>query len=517
MATSLDRRMLIKLAGGSTAAMLAGAAPVLVIAQEGTPAAGAGELIIGKGQEAVGFDPGVVTAFSSFDLINVVYERLVEFDEAGEPQPMLAESWENPDDLTYVFTLRQGVTFHNGKTLTAEDVKFTFDRIKDEATASPRVQQFASVDEIEATDDQTVTFRLNAPYGPFLATLASGFSSILPNDEDIDFQTDMVGTGPFMLESWDQDTETVLVAHGGYWTSGEPMVSTVRYLILPEESARLAAIRTGEIHLTSITDPLTVESAAESEGVQVIEQDTTNYYLLGFNCAEPPFDDPNVRQALALAIDRQAIVDAVFFGRGQVSGPIVPTMGDWAQPVEQLPTYTVDREHAQTLLEEAGASDLTFRILVGSLYQEFTNIALVIQDQLSEIGVTVELEEVEWGTFIDRWIARDFQSFVSSNSGGNDPDAGLYSAFITDGGTNAFQFSDEEVDRLLESGRTTTDTEDRKSIYQNVEVALAEAAPVVFISTVVNFFAVRDAVRGFQPTASQTWDTLAQTEVVTED
>jgi peptide/nickel transport system substrate-binding protein len=517
MTMSMDRRMLVKLAGGSTAAMLAGAAPVIVVAQEGTPVPEAGELIIGKGQEAVGLDPALVTAQSSFDLIGVVYERLVEFDEAGQPQPMLAESWENPDDLTYVFTLRQGVTFHTGKGLTAEDVKFTFDRIKDEAMASPWASQFAPVDAIEATDDLTVTFRLNAPYGPFLATLSSNYASIVPNDDTIDFQATMAGTGPFMLESWEQDTETVLVAHAGYWNPDEPLVTTVRYRILPEETARLAAVRTGEIHLTAIADPLTVDAAAETEGVQVIEYDTTDYYLLGFNCAEPPFDNPQVRQALSLAIDRQAIVDAVFFGRGQVTGPVVPTLGEWAQPIEQLPNYEVDREKAQTLLEEAGASDLSFTILVGSLYQEFVNIALVIQDQLSEIGVTAELEQVEWGTFIDRWIARDFQSFVSFNGSGNDPDRALYPAFITDGSVNAFQFSDEEVDRLLESGRTTTSAEDRKPIYHNVEVALAEAAPVIFISTRVGFFAVRDEVRGFQPSPAQTWSTLSQTTVTAEE
>ena len=513
MAVSLNRRSLVKFAGGSTAAMLAGAAPIVVVAQEDAETQ-TGELIIGKGQEAVGLDPGLVTAASSFDLIAVVYERLVYFDENGEAQPELAESWENPDDLTYVFTLRRNVNFHNGQTLTAEDVKFSFDRIKDEAFASPWASQFEPVDEIEATDDQTVTFRLNAPYGPFLATLSATYASILPSGDDtVDFQTEMVGTGPFMLESWEQDTETVMAAHTSYWNPEEPQVQTLRWQILPDETTRLAAIRNAEIHLTSIADPLTVESAMDSEGLQVIVQDTTDYYLLGFNTAAPPFDDPTVRRALALAIDRQAIVDAVFFGRGQVTGPIVPTLGDWAQPVEQLPTYQVDREMAQSLLEEAGQSDLSFTILVGSLYQEFINIALVIQDQLSEIGVTVELEQVEWGTFIDRWVARDFASFVSYNSSGNDPDRALYPAFHTGGSVNAFQFSDEEVDRLLESGRTTTDREARRSIYQNLEVVLAEMAPAVFISTRVGFFAVRDEVRGFQPTAVQTWNTLSETSV----
>lgn len=516
MAVSLDRRSLVKFAGGSTAAMLAGAAPVVVVAQDEAQTQ-TGELIIGKGQEAVGLDPGLVTASSSFDLIVVVYERLVSFDENGEAQPELAESWDSPDDLTYVFTLRPNVTFHNGKMLTAEDVKFTFDRIKDEATASPWASQFEPVDAIEATDDQTVTFRLNKPYGPFLATLGSSYASILPNDPDLDFQSEMVGTGSFLLESWEQDTETVMTAYTSYWNPEVPQVEVLRWRILPDESARLAAVRTGEIHLTAIADPLTVESANQSERVRVIEQDTTDYYLLGFNTAVAPFNDDKVRRALALAIDRQAIVEAVFFGRGQVSGPIVPTLGDWAQPVEQLPTYQVDREMAQTLLEEAGQTNLSFTILVGSLYQEFVNIALVIQDQLSEIGVTVELEQVEWGTFIDRWNARDFESFVSFNGSGNDPDRALYPAFITDGSVNAFQYSNEEVDRLLESGRTTTERDARKTIYQNLEVVLAESAPAVFICTRVGFFAVREQVRGFQPTASQTWDTIDETSINSDE
>jgi peptide/nickel transport system substrate-binding protein len=516
MAVSLDRRTLVKYAGGSTAVMLTGAAPIMVVAQEDAGAQ-TGELVIGKGQEAVGFDPALVTAASSFDLISVVYERLVYFDDNGEAQPELAESWETEDDLTYVFTLRPNVTFHNGKTLTAEDVKFTFDRIKDEATASSWATQLDPVDEIEATDDMTVTFRLNAPYGPFLAMLSSAYASILPSgDEAIDFQTEMVGTGPFLLEAWEQDTETVMSAHTAYWNPDEPQVQTLRWRILPDESARLAAIRTGEIHITSIADPLIVESAMDSEGVQVIEQDTTDYYLLGFNTAEAPFDNPDVRRALALAIDRQAIVDAVFFGRGEVTGPVVPTLGDWAQPVEQLPTYQVDREMAMSLLEEAGQSDLSFTILVGSLYQEFTNIALVIQDQLSEIGVTVELEQVEWATFIERWLARDFESFVSFNGSGNDPDRALYPAFVTDGSVNAFQYSDEEVDRLLESARTTTDREARVTIYQNLELLLAEQAPAIFICTRVGFFAVREVLRGFQPTAAQTWSTLSETMIAEE-
>jgi peptide/nickel transport system substrate-binding protein len=173
----------------------------------------------------------------------------------------------------------------------------------------------------------------------------------------------------------------------------------------------------------------------------------------------------------------------------------------------------VDRDAAKALLEEAGASDLTFSITVGADRTEFVNIALVIQDQLKEIGVTVELDQVEWGTFIDKWIARDFQSFVSFNGSGNDPDRALYPALITDGSVNAFQFSDPKVDELLEEARSLADHEERKAVYQELEGMIAEQAPLIFIGTRVGYFATTTGVEGFAPTASQTWMTLPETTV----
>lgn len=520
VAWSGNRRDLAKMTGAAAAVGAFCTIPGInrVLAQEASPAAtdATGTLIIGKAEEAVGFDPGMVTAASSQQLIWSVYEQLLQFDENGEPYGILAESWEQPDDTTYIFTLKEGVTFHNGQPLTAEDVKFTFERMMDPDMGSPWTSQFEPVESIEATDERTVTFTMKESYGPFLATLSSVYASILPNSAETDFQTEMVGTGPFMLESYTQDTETILAAFPDYHQEGQPEVARIQYRILPDESARLAAVRTGEIHITPLVDPVSIDTARGDSAVNVIDHDTTDYYLLGLNCAEAPFDDVKVRQALSLAIDRQAIIDAVFFGAGQVSGPIVPTLGDWANPVEELPNYAVDREAAQALLEEAGASDLTFSITVGADRTEFVNIALVIQDQLAEIGVTVELDQVEWGTFIDKWIARDFQSFVSYNGSGNDPDRALYPALHTGGSVNAFQYSDEQVDALLEQGRAQTDHEERKATYQEVEMLIAEEAPLIFICTRVGHFATTTGVEGFAPSASQTWLTLPETTIPAE-
>jgi peptide/nickel transport system substrate-binding protein len=504
----MNRRTLVALAGAGSAAMVAGGSRVA--AQEQA----AGTLVIGTSAEADGYDPAVVTAASSTDLLSVVYDRLVRIDGDGQPQPDLAESWEHPDDLTYTFTLRGGVIFHDGRLMAADDVRYTFERIKDPATESPWASQFEPVASVESDGVRTVTFTLSAPYGPFLAILAATYASIVPKREPaVDFGTTMVGTNAFRIDSVKPNEETVLVRHDGYWQADTPKLDMVTYRILPDEAARLTAIQAGDVGLTILSDPGSVESATASDGLGVIEQETTDAYLLGLNCAKAPFDARPVRQALSKAIDRQAIVDTVLSGRGRVTGPLAPTLGDWAQPVEQMPNYEVDTEGARDLIEEAGQGGLTFRILVGRLYPELVTIAQMIRDQLKGIGVTVEVEAVKWGTFIERIKRRDFDAFVGVNESGNDPDRALYPSFHSSGPLNVFQFASEEVDSLLETGRTTSDREARKGTYQQLVVELANEAPAIFISTRVVTFAARDTVTGFMPTASQTWDTLKTTSV----
>ena len=504
---SINRRTLLKSTAAAAAIGSFCTIPSNVLAQA------ADTIIVGKAEEAVGWDPALVTASSSFELMAAVYETLIIFDDDGQPMSILAESWEQPDDTTYVFTLREGVTFHNGNPLTAEDVVFSFERLMDPDAGSVWASQFEPVESVEATDELTVTITLNQSYGPFLSVLTAGYAAILPNSPDTDFQTEMIGTGAYKIQEHVQDTNTTLVANEEYWREGQPATPNLRYNIMPEESARLAAVRTAEINITSMVDPVTIETARSDDAVNVIEQATSDYYLLGFNCSVAPFDNLQVRQALSMAIDRQAIIDSVFFGAGQVSGPIAPTLGDWATPIEDLPNYEVDLDGARALLEEAGATDLTFSITVGSNRTEFVNIALVIQDQLKEIGVNVELDQVEWGTFIEKWSARDFQSFVSFNGSGNDPDRALYPALTTGGSVNAFEYSNEELDELLAEGRALATFEERQPVYQQAEQLIAEEAPLIFIATRTGHFGTSAGVSGFEPSESQTWLTLPETTV----
>lgn len=487
---------------------------VVTATPEPSPApAQGGTLIIGKAQEAVGLDPHKVTAASSFQVIAQVYNQLVELDEEYSPQPELAESWENPDDTTFIFHLRHGVKFHNGREMTSADVKYSFERITDEATASPWASQLASIDSIETPDDYTVVVNLSEPYGAFMPTLANLWAAVVPQEaveEFGDLQSEMVGTGPFMLEEYVPDTETVLKSFEDYW-GGAPLLNGITYRILPDEAARLAALRTGEIDMTSISDPTAVGLASRSEGVHVVSQPTTDYYLWGFNTEREPLNDVRVRQALSLAVDRQAMLDAVLFGEGLVSGPIVPTLGEWSVPVDDLPYYDVDIDRAKELLTDAGYPDgFDISITASPAYPQFISIALVLQQQLKAINVNATLDQVEWGTFINKWIERDFDTFVSYNGSGNDPDRALYPALVTGGSVNAFQFSNPDVDRLLEEGRTTVDRSERMGVYAQAQQLIAEQAPLLFLFTRTEYVGLRDAVHNFELSPVETYRSLKQ-------
>ncbi len=512
----IDRRSLLRSLAAAGAVTLTRSG--LSLAQDASPVArGSGTLTIGKALQPVGLDPALVTAAASFEMIAVVYDGLVRLDEEYQPQPGLAESWETPDDTTFVFHLRPGVTFHNGQPLTADDVKFSFERIANPETASPWASQFEPIQAIEVVDPRTVRFVLKQPFGPLLPTLSATYAAIVPQAEVTargDLQQTMIGTGPFMVQEMQADTQITLVANPRYWEADAPQLAEVVYRILPDEATRLAAIRTGEVGLTPLTDTTSVGLADQSDGVSVVTFETTDYYLLGINCQRAPFDNPQVRRALSLAVDRQALLDAVFFGQGSLTGPVVPTLGDWGADPTTLPNVGPDPEQAKALLAEAGlGSGMPMTILTSPLYPEFNNIALVLQQQLAAVGIEVQLDQVEFGTFVERWSARDFESFVSFNGSGNDPDRALYPVFHTGGSVNAFQFSDPALDTLLEEGRTTLDQARRHEIYFDVQRRVADAVPALFLATRVASFAHRDTVSGFAPTAVNVWETLKRTTV----
>jgi len=458
-------------------------------------------------QAPVGLDPHIVTAFSSFNVIGQIYDGLVEVNAALELEPALATSWTVSDDgLTYVFQLREGVTFHNGRPFTAEDVVYSYERIMDPDTGSPFASRFTEVASVEATGEHEVTFQMNTAFAPFLSNLTN--LTVVPREvveANGNLQQVAVGTGPFMLEEVVPDTYVLLVANPNYYREGQPGVAEIRYNVVPEASTRAAGIRTGTYHLIPDVDPATAETLRGARGVTLMGVQDLAYTLLGFNVTREPFDDPKVREAINYAIDRDEIVEAVYFGNAVPGGPLSPGLQAWATDTSAFACYDTNLDRARELLAEAGyPNGFETSILTFGTIQVVSDLAQVLQAQLGQVGIDVDVNIAEFGAFVQGWRNSDFDMFVSLNGGSSDPDGYLHRTFVTGGSTNVYKFSDPAVDQLLNQGRTTSDTAERVNIYDHLQKRLACTGPIAHIAYGTLFSAVSDDVEGFQqlPTRS---------------
>lgn len=466
-----------------------------------------GRLEIAVDQAPVGLDPHIVTAFSSFNVIGQIYDGLLEVNAALEVEPALATSWTVSDDgLTYVFQLRDGVTFHNGRAFTAEDVVYSYQRIMNPETGSPQASRFNEVASVEATGDLEVTFTMKVPFAPFLSNLTN--LTVVPREvveANGDLQQVAVGTGPFMLKEIVPDTYVLLEANPNYYVEGQPGVAEIRFNVVPEASTRAAGIRTGTYHLVPDVDPATAETLRGARGVTLMGVQDLAYTLLGFNVSREPFDDPKVREAINYAIDRAEIVEAVYFGNAVPGGPLSPGLQAWATDTSAFACYQTDRAKARELLAEAGfPNGFSTSILTFGTIQVVSDLAQVLQAQLAQVGIDVDVNVAEFGAFVQGWRNSDFDMFVSLNGGASDPDGYLHRTFVTGGSTNVYKFSDPAVDQLLNQGRTTTDPAERVNIYDHLQKRLACTGPIAHIAYGTLFSAVSDDVQDFQqlPTRS---------------
>ena len=481
----------------------------LVLAS-GLAFAQSGTLQIAVDQAPVGLDPDIVTAFSSFAVVNEIYEGLLEVNADLKLDPALATDWTvSPDGLTYVFNLRQGVKFHNGREMTSADVVYSYDRIMDPKTGSPQASRFNEVTSIQATGPYQVTFKLKEPFAPFLSNLTNLF--VVPKEvveANGNLQKVAVGTGPYELEKVVPDTYVLLKANPDYYRKGEPKLAELKFDIVPEASTRAAGLRTGTYQLLPTVDPVTAQTLKGASGVTMLGTQDLAYSLLGLNVSRKPFDDPKVREAINYAVNRPDIVQAVYLGNAVPGGPLSPGLKQWAVPVSQYPCYTPSVAKAKQLLAEAGyPNGFSTTIITFGTIKEVADTAQVLQAQLAQVGIKAKVDVEEFGKFVQDWKNSNFDMFVSLNGGAVDPDGYLYRTFHTGGSTNVYKYSNPTVDKLLEQGRTTTDTSQRQAIYDQLQKQLACTGPIVHIAYGTLFTGVRDNVQGFQqmPTRGLTY------------
>ncbi len=456
---------------------------------------------IGVDQEVVGLDPNLVTSFSSFRRNDFLYNKLVRYNDRLEIEGDLAESWDTPDSRTYVFKLRRGVKFHSGAEMTSEDVKFTLERVLNPATRSPGRSFIDQIKEVETPDKYTVVVRLNLPLASLLSGLASGNLAVVEKAAVQRFgnlQRNVAGTGPFMMAEWVPDNFMRLVRNPNYFRRGMPKFDTLIIRVIPDQASLLAGVRTRSLDMATINQGPVITAAKRESNVVVLQKAGLNLRIFAFNTTRKPYDDPRVRYAFAWAIDRQAIVNTAEFGFAAVSGPI-PAATPWATPVSRLPSYAPNVQRARQLLAEAGyPSGFATRIVTSPTYEGGVAVAQVIQEQLRAIGVNATLDTIEWGTYINRWVARDFDTMIELRGGDPDPDRFLYRTFHSTGAVNNFLFANRDIDRLLERGRVNVDIDRRKTVYAELEKALIEAAPAIFLYTPMETQVLQNYVRGFK-------------------
>lgn len=447
-----------------------------------------------------GLDPHVVTAFASAQIVNgTIYEGLTAVGPDLAVGPSLAQSWTiSSDGLSYRFTLRPGVVFHDGSGLTAEDAAASLRRVMAKETGSPLASRLASVESVGAPDPQTLVVSLKAPSAPLLAGLAG--IAVVPKAFETDrdaLQRTPVGTGPFRFSEWRPNGHVLLARNERYWQTGLPKLGGLRFDIVPEAATRQVGLSNGQYAMLPGLDAATALQIKGKSGLALAQTLDLAYTLVGMNAGKPPFDDARVREALNTALNREEIVEAALFGAGVPGGPLSPALKAWALPVQDFPCYRPDPARAQTLLKEAGLTlpvSVTMNVLPR---QDVKDIAQVMQEQLGKAGFKVELKVQELGQFIQDWRNGNFTLFASVNGGGPDPDEYFFRTFRTGGSTNVFKYANPELDRLLDEGRATSDVAARKAAYDAAQRILACSGPAAHIAYGTLFTASRAGLQGY--------------------
>jgi peptide/nickel transport system substrate-binding protein/oligopeptide transport system substrate-binding protein len=451
-----------------------------------------------------------------------LFNGLVRFGEGSEIIPDLAEGYTvSRDGRVYTFRLKKGVRFHNGRELRAADVKYSFERVLDPKTGSPRTwlldritgaREFmegadSDVKGIRVLDEYTVEIVLGEPFGPFLNLLGMPSAYIVPREEieKGEFPSHPVGTGPFKLKDWKRGRELVILANEGHF-SGRPNVNGIVYRIIPEELTTIAEFESGNLDIIGLpsTEFKRYSESPKWRGL-IKKAPGLNTFYLGFNCQRPPFNDRRVRQALNYAVDRERILKTILEGRGELArGPVptflkikttphlnpLPLMGEEGKGVPsplagegQGGGYSYNPEKARSLLKEAGYENLRFKIYQ-SADQETVDIMEVVQQYLKKVGVEAEIVQLEWSAFKDAVNKGEADSFwLSWRADYPDPENFLFPVFHSSNwgpAGNRARFSDKGFDRLIEDAQKEPGKDRREELYMGAENRVIEEAPWLF-------------------------------------
>ena len=464
------------------------------------------DFILGIGAEPVTLTPAITTNQSTGIVGAMIYNGLVSWMADGTLAPELATSWEIAEDgLTYTFKLREGVTWHDGEAFDSADVVFTFNNVLSQfhPRASALIKSLGLV--ASAPDASTVVFKLEKPYGPLLQRLGAVEAAIVPEHifgKSADIAADPanqapIGTGPFMFSSWDRGQTLHLVKNEGFWAEGKPSIQDMYVRVIPEPSNMTIALQTGEIDMISPSWVSTSDIAAlqADPALQLSDLPTmVAIQSLWINTARAPLDRVEVRQAIAAALDQEAIVALASDGIGVPSDSALGSAFNWTYDASSGYSALYTPEETQRLKDLLGSEPIELSLTYDNASAATGAIAQVIADQLAEVGIKVRLTELETQVYVSKLFAeRDFDLGLTFLTSSGDPAIGYHRIYGTNEGRANYQnptgYSNPEVDALFTSASEASDKAERGEFYKkatailNAEVpavALFESTPLVF-------------------------------------
>ena len=457
-----------------------------------------GELIFG-----LAGDPGTMEAYTQNGTHGrtvklAIFRGLYNYNANGELEPELAESYTSNDDLTsFTFKLRNA-KFHNGDPVTAEDVKYTFERILASDSTATFKSSFAIIDNIKVDDDKTVTFNLKEPSNSFIHNVALPESVIVSKsytEENKDkVATEPMGAGPYKLVSWNQGSNIVVEKFDDYYKKDKPYLDKITFQFYSDENTRVNALRAGDVDIIETVPWKDAESLESTPGLKL---SSTNgpFMALQFNANSEPFKNPLVKQAIGYAIDRQAIINTAFSGRGEALYGMPVHEGDSGYSEEVANYFEHNIQKAKELLKEAGyPNGFSVKLLATSQFGMHEQTAIAIQSELKKIGIKVELALPDWATRGTMELKGDYDFLVVGSAGDiKDPD--WLSPWFRKG--NPSNYYNEEMQQLLDKGRKETDSIEREKIYNNLYTKILEESPYVYLTLREQNYGMKENIDGF--------------------
>lgn len=458
-------------------------------------------LVIAQGADIKSLDPHATNDQPSSRVMRQIYDTLVETTVDMELVPGLAENWERIDEKTVKMKLREGVKFHNGEELKSRDVKFTLERM----LISPEVSHIIeAIDSIKIIDDYNLIIKTKEPFGPLLAHLSHTAASIL-NEKAVkeageSYGSNPVGTGPFKFINWKKGDEVTLERFEDYY-EGMAGVEKVIFKNVPKGINRTIGLEENRFDIAYDVDQINKDRIIRNKNADLLEGPSLGMIYLGFNTQKKPYNDKNIRQAINYAIDVDEIINEVLKGIAQrANSPIGPRVFGYNPNVN---TYDYNPDKAKRIIKQAGYEygfNTTILINENPVRKQ---IAEIIQNHLSKVGVTVKIEVVDWATYLDKTANGEHEMFISGwISVTGDADYGLYGMFHSsdNGGEsgNRFFYKNKQVDKLLEKGRKFITSKTRIEAYKEAQKLIVDDAPGVFLYYPTQNVAIQRYVKGFQ-------------------